>query len=321
MACDSSTAPNPRDYPSEPSQAVFNVSDADRYWRAYDAGGRAGVSTAFQRIYLDSASSALTEFVASRQVTATSLSQVTLAFPKYLDALRAWWPSVTPNDAVFATIRANYGRIKQQYPESFFPPVNILVGRYSTGGTVGKNGIFIGLEFFGVDANAPTTELSSFARNNQKSWARDLPSLIAHEHVHLLSQAAGSTAGGNGNLLARAMSEGIAEFIGSLSSGAPTFIDFYVSWQSRELEFWTAFNRERTGNDVSRWLYNQQNGTAEWPGDLGYFMGYRIAQAYYNQAVDKHQAIADLLALKNAESILARSGYVGVGPEIVAPTH
>lgn len=319
-SCDhSSTGLDSRDFPTDPAQAQFNTSDVDRYWRAYDAGGRTGNSTAFQRIYLDSASTALTEFVGLRSVTAASLAQVANAFPQYLAALHTWWPRVTPQDSVLSTVRANYGRIKQQYPDAFFPPVTILMGRYSTGGTIGRNGIFIGIEFFGVDASAPTAELNSFGRNNQMSWARDLPKLIAHEHVHVLSMAAGSSMGNGGNLLARSMNEGVAEFVGSLSAGVPTFIGFFAQWQGREREFWTAFDRERTGTDYSRWLYNQQNATTEWPGDLGYFMGYRIAQAYYNQASDKRQALRDLIALKDPEAILAKSGYAGSGPVITAP--
>ncbi len=278
-----------------------------------------GRGSAFQRVYLDSASAPLNEFIGLRSVTAASLTQVSSAYPRYLEALRGWWPSISSADPVFGVVRQNYGRLKQQVPEAFFPPVTILMGRYSTGGTVGRSGIFIGIEFFGADANAPTTELGSFARNNQKSWSRDLPPLIAHEHVHILSSAAGSTAGNRGTLLARALNERVAEFVGSLSAGVPTFIGFFAAWQNREREFWTEFARVRTGNDYSRWLYNQGEATAEWPGDLGYFIGYRIAQAYYNQATDKTAAIRDLLALKDPEAILARSGYAGSGPKISVP--
>ena len=42
---------------------------------------------------------------------------------------------------------------------------------------------------------------------------------------------------------------------------------------------------------------------------LGYFMGYRIAQAYYERAPDKKTAIRDILRVKNAEDFLERSGY------------
>lgn len=320
-ACASSpnSAPDPRDYPTDPSQAQFNTADVDRYFRAYDSGGRTGSADPFQRIYLDSASAPLREFSELRAVTATSLGQVAGAYPRYLEALRVWWLSASRQANVISTVRTNFARIKAQYPDAFFPPVTILMGRYSTGGTIGRTGIFIGVEFYGVDANAPTTELNAFARNNQKSWSRDLPTLIAHEHVHLLASAAGAPTGSSRTLLARALDEGVAEFVGSLSAGAPSYGGFFAEWQQREREFWLVFERERGGVAYDRWLFNQQNATLAWPGDLGYFMGYRIAQAYYNQAADKTQALRDLIANKNPEAILARSGYAGSGPVIVAP--
>jgi hypothetical protein len=321
LACASSpnTAPDLRDFPTDPAQAQFLTTDVDRYFRAFESGGRTGSSDPFQRIYLDSASTPLREFVDLRAVTAASLGQVASAYPRYFEALRIWWASASRQDSVVTRIRTNYARIKAQYPDAFFPPVTILMGRYSTGGTIGRNGIFIGVEFYGADANAPTNELNAFARNNQKSWNRDLAALVAHEHVHLLARAAGAPTGSGRTLLSRALDEGVAEFVGSLSSGAPSYVAFFSQWQQREGEFWAAFDRERSGTEFSRWLFNQQSATAEWPGDLGYFMGYRIAQAYYAQATDKTQALRDLLGNKNPEAILARSGYVGRGPAIVVP--
>ena len=47
------------------------------------------------------------------------------------------------------------------------------------------------------------------------------------------------------------------------------------------------------------------------PNDLGYFIGYRIAEAYYNRMTDKQQAIRDILtgANGNVKELLTKSGY------------
>jgi hypothetical protein len=47
----------------------------------------------------------------------------------------------------------------------------------------------------------------------------------------------------------------------------------------------------------------------ERPKDLGYYMGYRIAQAYYDSASDKREAIRDILAIRDAHEFLKKSGY------------
>lgn len=317
VGCRDSTAPQSPVFPTDPADAQFISDDVDRYWRAYAAGGRLGQSDVFQRIYLDSASTALREFMGLRSVTASALATQVSGAPRYFAALEAWWRSSPPTAPVFEVIRRNFGRLKAHYPEAFFPPVNFLIGRYSSGGTIGASGVFVSLEFFGADAQAPVDELSAFGRANQLSWTVDLPRLVAHEHAHLLQRAVGGLNGASsGNLLRRAMGEGVAEFVGSLGSGGALFQSRFALWEAREREFWLAFDRERSGTDVSRWLYNQGQTTGDWPGDLGYFMGFRIAQAYYDRATDKHQAIEDLLALRDPERLLLLSGYAGSGPPL-----
>ncbi len=305
------------EYPTDPAQAQLVVSDVDRYWRAYDAGGRSGNSTVIQRRYLDSASAGLREFITLRQLTASNVAQAAATYPAYFDALRAWWSTTPDRTAVLGTIRANYAKLKQLYPTAFFPPVTVLVGRYSTAGTAGTSGLLVGFEFFGKDANAPLGALNSFARDNQKSWATDLPPLVAHEHTHYLSLRAGATTARNGApLYARVLHEGVAEFIGELVSGRPSYLDFFRVWQANEATYYAEFVQEKDGTDVSRWLYNQGSANGGRPGDLGYFIGYRIAQAYYNRAADKAQAVRELIELTNAAAILAQSGYTGSGPNI-----
>ena len=47
------------------------------------------------------------------------------------------------------------------------------------------------------------------------------------------------------------------------------------------------------------------------PNDLGYFVGYRIAAAYYARAADKRQAICAIVSARGGDvkAILAASGY------------
>ena len=47
------------------------------------------------------------------------------------------------------------------------------------------------------------------------------------------------------------------------------------------------------------------------PNDLGYFIGYQIAQAYYEKARDKRQALREIITARNGNvrELLAMSGY------------
>jgi uncharacterized protein YjaZ len=77
----------------------------------------------------------------------------------------------------------------------------------------------------------------------------------------------------------------------------------------READLWREFAADMDGTDRSRWLYNQGSATADRPGDLGYYVGYRICQAYHDAAADKDAAVADIIRVRDAHAFLAASGY------------
>ncbi len=316
-ACFHSGRLNPRAFPGDAASAQFVTDDVRRFWAAYDAGGKEGNAAAFQTMYLDPGSPGLRDFIQVRQLTAQSIAQVVTRYRAYYAALSPSFRDVQQYDEIFAEIRRGYARIDSLYPDAFFPPVTLLYGRFSTGATTGPHGLLLGLEFYGADAHAPTAELGLFARSNQFSLHRDLPALVAHEHAHMLQQAAGAPGGKRGRtLLAAALAEGGADFVAELAVGHASYAERFRAWESRELEFWQAFQREQQGTNLQRWLYNQGNGTAQWPGDLGYFIGYRIAQAYYIRASDKSAALRALIAQHDPAQLLRESGYDGRGPTL-----
>jgi len=47
----------------------------------------------------------------------------------------------------------------------------------------------------------------------------------------------------------------------------------------------------------------------EKPSHIGYAIGFRIVESYYNNASDKTQAVNEILRVKNYEEFLQKSGY------------
>lgn len=103
--------------------------------------------------------------------------------------------------------------------------------------------------------------------------------------------------------------EGSADFIASLISKGNFNKHIYKYGYAHEAALWKQFRGEMAGGDVSSWLYS---GTprGDRPADLGYFVGFRIAQAYYERAADKRQAIRDIIVPPaGVEKLLADSHY------------
>ena len=314
LACrDSPTGARQNDsaYPATPSGARFVTTDIDHFWEAYDAGGSAGGTAAFQERYLNVASPGLRDFVQARALTAASLSQMVRAYPRYFGAIRPNTLRLSQTVPLLDRVRQNYERIESLYPPSVFPPVTFLIGRFNTAGTVRQSGILVGTEFFGIDDTTPLDELGDFQRANVKALD-SLPLIIAHEHTHVLqSQAGAPGSSSSATLLEQSLHEGIADFVGELVSGGHMNKHVYAYGLLHEHELWTEFKAVMSGTDATRWLYNQGTATGDRPGDLGYFIGYRIAQAFYVKAVDKSTALREIIELKNASAFLAASGYDG----------
>jgi hypothetical protein len=293
----------------DPASARIVTSDLANFWAAYDAGGRDGSAAAFQREYLDKASPGLRDFIRVRQLTAASLAQMVRAYPRYFAAARETNLRLAADGPVLARIHAGYARIEALYPAAVFPPVTMLVGRFSTGGTVAESGMLVGTEFFSLGPGTPVDELQPFQRANVRPLD-SLPPIVAHEHVHVLqARGGGVLARPTKTLLEQALVEGVADFVGELVSGANMNRWLWAYAVPREAELWREFSAEMAGTNVSRWLYNQGQATAERPGDLGYFVGYRIAEAYYARGADKRAALREIIEMRDAASFLARSGY------------
>jgi len=296
---------------ADPAAAQIVTSDLLHFWAAYDAGGKNGLASEFQSKYLDVASDGLRDFIPLRSLTASSLAQMVTADPRYFASIRATNLAFATDGALAARIRGNFATIKTLYPPSVFPPVTLLIGRFSTGGTTSANGMLIGSEFYSRAVDTPLEELGTFQRTNVKS-ADSLPIIVSHEHAHILQARANGIFGhSNKNLLEQSLIEGGADFIGELSSGGNINAWLRPIALPMESSLWADFKSEMHGTDVSRWLYNQgtSTATATRPGDLGYFIGYRIAEAYYAKQADKVAALRNIIEIKDADAFLAASGY------------
>ena len=296
---------------SDPAAAQIVTSDLAHFWAAYDAGGKNGSSAEFQTGYLNAASNGLQDFISLRSVTAASLAQMVAAYPRYFASIRASNLAFATDGALAARVRANFTTIKSLYPPAVFPPVTLLIGRFSSGGTTSLNGILIGTEFYSKASDTPLDELAAFQRTNVKS-ADSLPIIVLHEHAHILQARANGVFGhANKNLLEQALIEGGADFIGERSSGGNINAWLWPTAIPLEASLWAEFKTAMHGTDVSRWLYNQGSSTATptRPGDLGYFIGYRIVEAYYAKQADKIAALRDIIEMKDADAVLAASGY------------
>ena len=153
---------------------------------------------------------------------------------------------------------------------------------------------------FGKGLVFPADELDEWLRAVIDSVS-NIPYTVAHELIHYQQKTEGKT------LLAASIQEGSADFIGQLISGDALNKEVRAYGHQHERELWGQFTKEMHGTDTSHWMYEGKMTNGR-PADLGYFIGYRIAEAYYKQASDKKKAIAAILN-EDADKLLNDSGY------------
>ena len=307
-SCSDGTAPPATLYADDPADARFVTADIDNFWRAYDAFGQSHNASAFQTEYLDKASPGLKDFIQARSVTATSLAQMVNQFPQFMAAIRGNTLRLATDAAVLGRIRQGFQTIESLYPASVYPPVTFLIGRFSTGGTIRQSGMLIGTEFFSIDAATHLQELGAFQRVTVRPLD-SIPLIVAHEHVHVLQARFGGIVSGR-TLLEMSLAEGSADFVAELAIGSHPNQHIHPYGLQHEAELWAEFSQVMNGTNVDQWLYNQgQSGDR--PGDLGYFIGYRIAQSFYGKAANKSAAVKSIIEMRDAAAFLAASGYSG----------
>lgn len=272
----------------DPFAARVLFDDVDRFYKMFDAANGKPTADQVRRDYIEAGSPGVRDFIPSRIQSPEALAAKIAADRGLYERARRC-QSILPK--VERRMRASYLAFQWAYPEARLPDTTILIGRGNSGGTAKASGVLVGIEVMcDLQTGSMPVEIQ-------------LSNLIAHELVHTQKDNfRGNT------LLAAALNEGVADFIGELISGAPVSTEIYAIADSRAAEIELAFAKEMNGTDKSRWLYNGP-GTPEWPRDLGYWAGYRIAKSFYDRSQDKRAAIRTMLKSTDAQEFLALSGW------------
>jgi hypothetical protein len=229
--------------------------------------------------------------------------------PRFFAAIRPVTLAVDTARDVKGAIRRAYHRLADLYPAAAFPPVYFLIGQLTSGGTTSDAGQLIGTEMHARTPDTPVDELSPWERR-VVGGIDALPGIVAHELIHseaALARNGVQQAAARPTLLAQALDEGCASFLGQLiSEGGIANANTYG--MAHEAELWREFQQEMNGTNVSNWLY-QGDKSKDRPADLGYFVGSRICQSYYEHAKDKQKAVADILRMSDPAGFVRQSGY------------
>lgn len=271
--------------------ATLDTTDVDLFYRLYDKTAGRPDAEQLQSRYIDAGSPGLRTFFAARRTTATRLAAAVAANPDLYEEARLCAATLPQ---VKAQVDAALSKLVARYPHARLPTVTVAIGRgkpVAIGSPV--EGVQVGLEALcATDFIDPEIE-SRFV------------GVLVHEFVHA-QQSPALTEKNALTVLETALLEGGAEFVTTLLLGRPAYRYFEPLVHGREEAIETAFAADLDSTDLSRWFYNS---TADQPADLGYWVGARIAKAYYDRAIDKRAALQEILTVSDAPAFLRASGW------------
>ncbi len=282
------------------------VSDALRMAKLLE-NGKTPDADQLQRDYLDGASAGVGIFTPHRIQNAAHLAgKIAENRVDYQHALQFCLPiAAAMQDEV-----ANLQKQVQYYTgRDDAAPVYIVLGAGNSGGTASEQGLVLGLEVICKNKRTADEVLAS------------LRAFIRHELVHVY-QSRAIAQFPETKLATQLLMEGYADFIAELISGqpAPDETERHAYGLAHEASLWQAFQADLQRQDVDavaivrNWMYNNfaANRDKQVPADLGYWIGKRLCQAYYQAASDKVAASRTMLtAFLQGTQFIQASTYRG----------
>lgn len=267
-------------FESDPSKAEFITSDIPRFWEAFD--NIDDRDNPFQA-YLDEGSIGLNDFIRNRIESAKNLRKIVKDRREEYESKREGTYKV---ESFAEQMRETYRSLDALYPDAVFPPTYFVVGAFNSGGTSSENGLIIGVE--------------------KQNKIENIPYIVAHELIHFNQHYPDF----HNTLLEQSIMEGSADFVGKLISGNSINAAAFEYGSKHTEELCQEFVEIMNDVKYNGWLYGSKGKKKGRPNDLGYWMGYKICEAYYAKANDPKEAIREILNITDFRKFLDKSGYL-----------
>lgn len=289
------------------------TADIDNFWMAYDkivtTKGNARQLEYLNNLFIKKGSPGLKGIMKARNYSPQEYVDAINKYPHY-------WSSIRENTLKaksFANdIDSGTNRLQKLYSELKPASIYFTVGVFRTNGTTIGHDVLIGSELSLSDRNTDVSEFPE-SLNYLKTYFSSNPinNVVfnnVHEYVHTQQKTTVCR-----NLLGQSVMEGVAEFLAVNSLGIPSSAPAIDYGNKNEPRIKRTFAGQMFNPYYSYWLNSSSENEFK-TRDLGYYVGYVIAEKYYEKARDKKLAVKEMIELdyNNPVSLVKyvdRSGY------------
>jgi hypothetical protein len=282
------------------------ISDIDLFWSVFDKANGEYTPERFEDDYFFNGTNGLEQYFYKKVQSAEAMTNKlnNEDFLKYYTSIRTTSVNL---DIINNAIRNSLILFDDLYDDANFSDVYLLMGSFAAGGTVLQNGdIAVGVEFFMDSQDSNTLGLPNYLKEVLKT-SDFIPTIVIHELVHFQQLNFAEQEGlnlSNRSLLEVCISEGVSEYIAFLVTDRFTTMHLTDYFSSNEEELKQRFISEMNSSDYSNWLFNLGSGI-DIPADLGYYIGFKIAEKHY----ENYHSIERLIEIEDANQFLEESRY------------
>lgn len=281
------------DYPKDPNEAALVYSDLEHFVSAYNLLNKdSDTLQVLNEFYLSRASAGLKEFINRHGLTAEMIREAIRKYPKDYSKIEHFLKRIGSFEQLYTQKLRDY---KAFYQKASYPPTYLMVGAnrgIAQGSKVGQ-----------------LVTVTAMLHSDEH-----LLKFIIHELTHFQQAMAvgiskyGALFSQEKNMLGLCLREGAAEFVTFKITGTITQDEALDYLQNHEEALKLSFMEDLGSQNKSQWLWESLEQSAH-PKLLGYAMGFKICEAYYEQSNDLDKALTEILSITDAETFLDQSKF------------
>ena len=280
-----------------PIKSDSNVisSDIDLFWKAYD---QIIQETQHERqmelldsLYVQAGSEGVRKMIEAKNYQLEEYVELINLYPKFWNSIRE---NTYRSKEMADKLNMGIEKLRAIYPELKPAKIYFTIGAMRSNGTTRDSTVLIGSELAMGDSNIDISEFEG----RTKEWLENffgadpidaLVLLNVHEYVHTQQNPIAST------LLYQVIYEGVAEFLSVKAMKVPSNTPA-IEYGKNNPKVKEKFEKEMFFERTYDWLWSNSPNEFE-TRDLGYYIGYAIAERYYELADDKAEAVRELIAI------------------------
>lgn len=297
------------------SSYQFIYRDLHHFTEVLETAQNKGDTLQALRKYFETGSEGLKAWVSRYGTTPERMLKAIRYFPKYYEGLARYEPTLKSFEK---EISRGLNGLKSLYPSEFvhIPPVYYFI-LFGGGGSVEMTAAMISIDYFGLFEGLDVSEfdrIGGIFPNGPLALVspEQIPHVVIHEAAHLLqgymqgeADYGGIYTEGNRTLLGYAIREGGADFLTFLGSGITDktkkkYADLH------EQELWQSFEPILFDDPDEHpgWFSGRSPDHPDWPFQIGYLLGFKIIEYYYDQSSNKEEAVKKILMAHSRENLM-----------------